>query len=135
MARFSEGLRELSAGDIRRCADRLRRDEQCVADQVSQWRAELAVDRVVRRQCTRAEAQRATAAAQRAARLVVEVARRQGMTLPDGDVSLVARNAGQVARALAVGGLAEPFLARLTAGFDVGVAVNRGGAVAALSAA
>ena len=118
VASFSESLRRLSAEDIRCCAARLQRDEQCVADQVTQWRAELAIDRLIRCQCTRAEAQRATAAAQRAARLVVEVARRRGMPLPDGDVSLVARAARQVARALSLGGPAGPFLPPLLAQFD-----------------
>jgi hypothetical protein len=131
MASFSERLRELSAEDIRCCAVRLQRDEQCVADQVSQWRAELAVDRLIRRQCTRAEAQRATAAGQRAARLVVDVARRRGMALPDGDVSRVARTAAQAARALALGGLARPFLPPLLAQFDVNVAATEGASLSA----
>ena len=103
VADFSETLRRLSAEDIRRCAGRLHRDEQCVAEQVSWWRAELCVDRLIQRHCSRSEAQRASAAAQRAARLVVDVARLEGIPLPDGDVSRVARTAGQVARALSVG--------------------------------
>src|SRR5204863_3514329 len=109
MGGFSESLQRLSAEDIRQCAAGLAPDEQCVADQVAQWRAELAIDRLIRRHCTRAEGQRATAAAQRAARLVVDVAHRQGMALPDGDVSRVARAAAQIARALTLGGMAGPF--------------------------
>jgi len=124
VASFSESLRRLSAEDIRRCAARLQPDEQSVADQVTQWRAELAIDRLIRRHCTRAEAQRATAAAQRTARLVVEVARRRGMSVPDGDVSRVARTAAQIARGLALGGLAGPFLPTLLAQFDA--ALERG---------
>jgi len=118
VASFSESLRRLSAEDIRRCAARLQPDEQSVADQVTQWRAELAIERLIRRHCTRAEAQRATAAAQRTARLVVEVARRRGMSVPDGDVSRVARTAAQIARGLALGGLAGPFLPTLLAQFE-----------------
>ena len=102
VASFSETLRRLSADDIRRYAACLQRDEQCVADQVSQWRAELAIDRLIRRHCTRFEAQRATAAGQQATRLVVDVARQRGMSLPDGDVSRVARAAGQIARVLSL---------------------------------
>ena len=118
VASFSESLRRLSAEDIRRCAARLQPDEQSVADQVTQWRAEMAIDRLIRRHCTRAEAQRATAAAQRTARLVVEVARRRGMSVPDGDVSRVARTAAQIARGLALGGLAGPSLPTLLAQFE-----------------
>ena len=118
VASFRDSLRRLSADDIRRCAARLLPDEQCVSDQVTQWRAELAIDRLIRRHCTRAEAQRATAAAQRTARVVVEVARQRGMSVPDGDVSRVARTAGQIARGLALGALAGPFLSPLLTQFD-----------------
>ena len=121
VASFTESLRRLSADDIRRCAAGLLPEEQCVAEQVTQWRAELAIDRLIRRHCTRAEAQRATAAAQRTARLVVEVARRRGMALPDGDVSRVARTAGDIARALSLGALAGPFLPALLTRFQAGL--------------
>jgi len=135
MGGFTESLQDLSAEDIRRCAARLQRDEQCVADQVTQWRAELAIDRLIRRHCTRAEAQRAAAAAQRTARLVVDVARRRGMALPDGDVSRVARAAGQIARALTLGALAGPFLPPLLAQFEAVPAIGASGASPVLTAA
>lgn len=117
LASFTESLRRLSAHDIRHCAARLQRDEQCVADQVSQWRAELAIDRLIRRQCTRAEAQRASATANRTARLVVEVAEGTGILLPDGDVTHVARTAAQIACGLALQGHGDPSVEYLLSRF------------------
>jgi hypothetical protein len=115
---FTDSLRRLAAEDLRRCAAGLNAEEQSVADEMVQWRAELAIDRLIRGQCTRSEAQQATAAAQRTARLVVEVARHDGIELPDRDVTRVARTAGQIARGLAVGRLAGPFVQPLLARFE-----------------
>lgn len=120
---FTDSLRRLSAEDLRRCAAGLNAEELTVADEVVQWRAEFAIDRLIRCRCTRSEAQQATAAAQRTARLVVEVARRNGIQLPDGDVTRVARTAGQIARGLAVDRLAGPFVRPLLARFEA--ALNR----------
>jgi hypothetical protein len=115
---FTDSLRRLAADDLRRCAAGLNAEQLTVADEVVQWRAELAIDRVIRSQCTRSEAHLATAAAQRTTRLVVEVARRNGMELPDGDVTRVARTAGQIARGLTVVRLAGPFVRPLLARFE-----------------
>jgi hypothetical protein len=98
LAGFTETLRRLSADDIRRRAARLEAQEVSVADEVAQWQAELTIDRLLHSRCTRAEAQRANAAAHRTARLVVEVAGRRGIELPDSDVTRVARAAAGIAR-------------------------------------
>jgi len=119
---FTDNLRRLSAEEIRRCAAGLQTDDEPVADQVTRWRAELGIDRLVRRQCTRAEAQQATGAAQATARLVVEVARRRGIALPDSDVTRVARAAGQITRGLALDGLAEPYVGPLLRAFETALA-------------
>jgi len=103
---FTDGLRRLSAEDIRRCAAGLDAEGMSVADAMVEWRAELAIDRLLRRQCSRAENQRATAASHSAARCVLDAARRTGIELPDTGVTRVARTAGQIARGLALNGLA-----------------------------
>jgi hypothetical protein len=110
LATFTEELRRFSAEDIRMCAAGLDAQEVSVADEVVQWGAELAIDRLLRRHCTRAETQQANAVAHRTARLVVDVARRSGIELPDGDVTRVARTAAEIARGLSLNVLAGPFL-------------------------
>jgi hypothetical protein len=106
---FRENLLRLSADDIRRCAAALAIEDRTVADEVVCWRAEFAIDRLVRCGCTRAEAQHAAVAAHETARLVTDVARRRGMALPDGDVTRVARSAAHIARGLVVSA-AGPFV-------------------------
>jgi len=99
---FTEAIRRLSAEDIRSCAAGLEAQEASVAEEVVQWQAELTIDRLLHSRCTRAEAQRANAAAHRTARLVVDVARRRGIELPDSDVTRVARAAAGIARGLSL---------------------------------
>ena len=124
LARFTEELRRLSVEDIRSCAAGLGAQEASVADEVVQWQAELTIERLLHSRGTRAETQRANAAAHRAARLVVEVARRRGIELPDSDVTRVARAAARVARGLALDALPGPFmelvLARWARAVDTG---------------
>jgi hypothetical protein len=110
LTRFMDSVLHLSMHDVRRCSAALATEETPVIDQVVQWRLELALDRVVRKHCTRAEAHRATTAGHRAAQAVVEVARRSGTALPDCDVTRVARAAGQIARGLALDGLTRSFV-------------------------
>ncbi|HEY4409086.1 MAG TPA: hypothetical protein VGO87_04340 [Acidimicrobiia bacterium] len=110
LASFTEALRRLSAEDIRTCAAGLGAQEASVADEVVQWQAELTVCRLLHSRCTRAETQRANAAAHRTARLVVDTARRRGMELPDSDVTCVARAAAGVARGLSLPALPGQFL-------------------------
>ena len=121
---FTEALRHLSADDIRLCAAGLEAQEASVAEEVVQWRAELAIGRLLHSRCMRAETQRANAAAHRTARLVVDVARRHGIDLPDSDVTRVARAAADVARGLALHAIPGPFrdlmLTRWTRAVDWG---------------
>jgi hypothetical protein len=124
LAGFTETLRRLSADDIRRRAARLEAQEVSVADEVAQWQAELTIDRLLHSRCTRAEAQRANAAAHRTARLVVEVAGRRGIELPDSDVTRVARAAAGIARGLSLealpGRFRDAILTRWTGAEDAG---------------
>jgi hypothetical protein len=121
VAAFTDRLRRLSAEEIRVCAAALELEDRSVAEQVIRWRAELAIDCLVRRRCSRAEAQQARGAARTAARLVVDVARRRGIALPDADVTRVARVAGEIAQGLALGGVAVPFVQRLLTDFETGI--------------
>ena len=43
------------------------------------------------------------------------------IALPDGDVTRVARAAGEIARGLALGDVAAPFVQRLLADFETGL--------------
>jgi hypothetical protein len=115
---FTDTLRRLSAEQIRRCAAGLRSDDEPLPDQVARWRAELAIDCLVHRRCTRAAAQQPSGAAQAAIRVVTDAARQQGIALPDGDVTRVARTAGQIARGLALGGLGADLVRPLLTHFE-----------------
>ena len=75
----------------------------------TQWQAELTIGRLLHSRCTRAETQRANADAHRTARLVVDVARRRGIDLPDSDVTRVARAAAGIARGLSLQALPDRF--------------------------
>lgn len=110
VATFLDGLRGLSEEEIRQGATALGAEQMTVSDQVVQWRAELALDRVLRTRCSRAESQRANAIAHRAAKTVVEAARLLGLESPDPDIVRVARAAGQIARGLALNDRAGPFV-------------------------
>jgi hypothetical protein len=120
LASFTDRIRRLSAEEIRSCAAGLQAEEHSVADQVTRWRAGLTIERLVR-ECSRCEAQQATSTARTTARLVVDVSRRRGIALPDGDVTRVARAAGEIARGLALGDVAAPFVQRLLADFEPGL--------------
>ena len=109
LASFTEALRRLSAEDIRICAAGLKAQEASVADEVVRWQAELAIGRLLHCRATRAEIQRANAAGHCTARLVVDVARRRGMDLPDSDVTRVARAAGAIAHGLSIQHLPSRF--------------------------
>jgi hypothetical protein len=109
LASFTDALRRLSAEDIRICAAGLEAQEASVADEVLRWQAELTIGRLLHCRATRAETQRANAAAHRTARLVVDVARRRGMDLPHSDVTRVARAAGGIARGLSIPRLPSRF--------------------------
>jgi len=120
LASFTEALRRLSADDIRICAAGLEAQEASVsvADEVLRWQAELTISRLLHSRGTRAETQRANAAAHRTARLVVDVARRRGMELPNSDVTRVARAAAGIARGLSLQALPGRFRDLILAHWD-----------------
>jgi hypothetical protein len=124
LAGFTESLRRLSAEDIRFCAAGLEAQEASVADEVMQWQVELTIGRLLHCRSTRADTQRAHAAAHRTARLVVDVARRRGIDVPDSDVTRVARAAAGIARCLSLAALParsrEFMLARWARAVDAG---------------
>jgi hypothetical protein len=103
--RFAESLLHLSQEEIRMGSANLDGQRSSAADDVAWWRVELAVEKLMRTRCSRAEVHRATAAGRRAARAVIEAAGRAGINVPDGDVTRIARVAGQIARGLSLGPL------------------------------
>ena len=100
---FLAALARLGVDDLRQVAARLDSDVLC--DEVDWWRATIAIDKVVRHARRGRQAAHAAAAA---AANVQEAARRNGIALPDDDVTRVARAAADVARGLAAGPAARP---------------------------
>lgn len=103
MRRFAECIERLSATEIDAIAEAHRSLADSVSDEVEVWQVLLAVDRSLRAAHRSREAGLAAATARR---LVVRAAERGDRALPDGDVTEVARFAGDVARSL----VAEPLV-------------------------
>jgi hypothetical protein len=100
---FLDAVDAMSAAGLRAVAASV--DNDSVTDEVDWWRATIAIDRAIRHgRCSREAARAAT----RAAHLVQHVAVREGYTLPDADVTRVARAAAEVARALVAGPATQP---------------------------
>src|SRR5438093_154734 len=98
VAGFLESLRALSAHDLQRIAASLA--SETLTDEVDWWRATIAIDKVLRHsRCSR----HAARAANDAVHVVQESAQREGIALPDQQVTRVARAAADVARGLAAG--------------------------------
>jgi hypothetical protein len=101
-------LRTMTGDDLDRVAASLDSDEIC--DEVDWWRATIAIDKVLRHQhATR----RAARAATDAVHAVQDAASRAGITLPDTQITRVARAAAEVARGLAAGAPARPVVGLL----------------------
>ena len=103
--RFLGTLEALTAYDLHRIAASL--ESESLTDEVDWWRATIAIDKVLRHsRCSR----QAARAAGDAVRAVQGAAVRCGMTLPDDEITRVARAAADVARGLAAGPAARPIV-------------------------
>ncbi|MSO78912.1 MAG: hypothetical protein EXQ79_04825 [Acidimicrobiia bacterium] len=102
---FLGALRAMTADDVHRIAASL--DSEALTDEVDWWRATIAIDKVLRHaRCSR----QAARAASDAVVAVQESAARDGIALPDAEVTRVARAAADVARGLAAGPAARPIV-------------------------
>ncbi len=94
---FGRALTELSLDDIRALSRDLSDASSSIADEIALTRSVLVIEQTLRRTH---RLQNAAAAALAAATAVQEAAQRARLTLPDSDVTRVARAAAQLARAL-----------------------------------
>ncbi len=101
--RFAECIERLTSAEIDTIAVAHRSLADSVSDEVEAWQVLLAVDRGLRAAHRSREAGLAAATVRR---LVVQAAARDHRALPDGEVTEVARFAGDVARSL----VAEPLV-------------------------
>jgi len=101
--RFAECIERLTSTEIDAIAVAHRSLAKSVSDEVEAWQVLLAVDRGLRAAHRSREAGLAAATARR---LVVQAAERGDRALPDGEVTEVARFAGDIARSL----VAEPLV-------------------------
>jgi hypothetical protein len=95
---FAGSLRTLTRADIRDIAASMAHD--AVGDEVDAWRITIAIDRALRHSH---RARKAAQAASSAAQAVQRAAAADGITLPDTEVTQVARAAAEVARGLVAG--------------------------------
>jgi hypothetical protein len=105
---FNEVLRSLTVEDVHAIARSLESDT--AGDEVDAWRATIAIDRALRHSHRTREAARA---AWDAAQTVQRTATSLGMTLPDPDVTHVARAAAEVARGFVAADGVESEVSRL----------------------
>ena len=96
---FGRALGELTVDDIRSIARDLVAASASPADQVAVTRSVLVIEQALRRTNRRPNA---ATAALTAATVVQQVAQRAHLSLPDKDVTRVARAAAQLARGLVV---------------------------------
>ena len=102
---FVAALGTLTGDDVHLVAKSL--DLESLTDEVDWWRATIAIDRAIRHaKCSR---QAARAAAQAVA-IVQHRASCAGISLPDAEVTRVARAAAEVARGLIAGPEAQPIV-------------------------
>jgi hypothetical protein len=100
LAEFTQALEHLTAADVHLLAGQLDGHAESAADEVEAWRVTLTIDRVLRRTHQTRVAARA---ASTVTHTVLTVAARQGISLPDAEVTHVARAAAEIARGLVAG--------------------------------
>jgi hypothetical protein len=100
VAGFNRALEHLSADDMHQVAATLGAHSDSAAEEVEAWRVTLTIDRVLRRTHQTRVAARA---ASTVTHTVLKVAAREGITLPDAEVTHLARAAAEVARGLVAG--------------------------------
>ncbi|HTN79474.1 MAG TPA: hypothetical protein VMK16_07365 [Acidimicrobiales bacterium] len=108
--RFAECIERLTSEEIDAIAVAHRSLADSVSDEVEQWQVLLAVDRSLRAAHRSREAGLAAATARR---LVVQAAERGERALPDGEVTEVARFAGDIARSLVAESLVDECLCQV----------------------
>ena len=99
-AGFTQLLRRLTPADIRIIGAALEGDTSSAADEVEAWRLTITVDRTLRRL---RRSRNAAQAASIATHTVLAAARSSVADLPEHTVTLVARAAAEIARALTAG--------------------------------
>jgi hypothetical protein len=100
VAGFNRALEQLTADDMHHVAATLGTHSDSAADEVEAWRVTLTIDRVLRRTH---QTRIAARAASTVTHTVLKVAAREGITLPDAEVTHLARAAAEVARGLVAG--------------------------------
>jgi hypothetical protein len=101
---FTAALGRMSAADLHEVAAVLHAHSESAADEVDAWRVTITIDKALRRAHLTRVAARAASSATHA---VLHAAESQGIALPDGEITHVARAAAEVARGMVAGSEAE----------------------------
>jgi hypothetical protein len=104
---FNRALAHMDLADIRGVASAIDRSFSSADGEVAWWRAHLDIDHALKQRCS---LRNAATAAHAAADAVLGAAGRAGISLPDPDVTRVAREAQEVARAIVAGAAARSSL-------------------------
>jgi hypothetical protein len=101
---FSRALSHMDLADIRGVADAIDHSFSSADGEVAWWRAHLDIDHALKQRCS---LRNAATAAHAVSDVVTASARRAGIALPDPDVTRVAREAQEIARAIVAGVAAQ----------------------------
>ena len=101
---FTAALGRMSAADLHEVAAVLHAHTGSAGEEVDAWRVTITIDKALRRAHLTRVAARAASSASHA---VLHAAESQGISLPDDDVTYVARAAAEVARGMIAGPEAE----------------------------
>jgi hypothetical protein len=111
LSHFTHAISRLTGDEIRVIATGLQTAHSSAADEVTWWQATIAIDRVLR---SNGRTRTAAMAAMGATKAVQTAATADGIELPDGNVTSVARAAAEIARAIVAGPDADGPLVQLT---------------------
>ena|SRR5688572_4946656 len=113
---FTRALARMDLTDIRGVSHAIDRSFSSADGEVAWWRAHLDIDHALKQ---RSSLRNAATAAHAVSDVVLAAAGRAGIALPDPDVTRVAREAQEIARAIVAGGSAQPALEVLLANWRV----------------
>jgi hypothetical protein len=110
LTQFTQAIARMTSDDIHLIAVEIDAHRASTADEIAWWQATLRIDKSLKegRRC-----RTAAMAALQAAKTVQAIATAAGRTLPDTEVTTVARAAAEIARGFTAGAGAEPAVSRL----------------------
>src|SRR5437773_254952 len=110
LTQFTQAIARMSSEDIHLIAVEIDAHRASTADEIAWWQATMRIDRALKEG---GRSRAAAMAALHAAKAVQAIAAAAGRSLPDTEVTSVARAAAEIARGMTAGAGAEPAVSLL----------------------